>query len=736
MLKAVVRASLPVVLVVTQVVTLTFAGQRPLRLRVQGDDGMSSLSLRNLGNFHSTRNQILDARAVRIPNSEIVIALWNERNAAGHSAPYFAISRDGRTVAQVRETSYDILLRYGRFDPEVRQPQMPQMLAAEDESGVHIVQFVTAPMEEYRERIGALGGTIRKFLANNAYLVEMSAEVRDRVGELPFVRWVGPYHPAYRLEEFLLSSLTSRGFNVPTMRYSIQVFERGMNQQEAVARRVAELGGEVHLTTPMGFRLEATLTPAALMEIVRMDEVQFIDRWSPPEPDMDIARQIGGATLGESAGYIGVGVRGEVMDVGVRLTHLDFQSRPLLVHGSPAVFGSHGTSTTGIVFGDGTANPMGRGMLPGGQGIYANSGEASRRYEHTAELLRAPYFAVFQTNSWGGGLTTQYTTISAEMDDILFDNDITILQSQSNAASQSSRPQAWAKNIVSVGGIRHYNTLTIDDDCWCNGASTGPAADGRIKPDLAHFYDSVFTTTSSSDTAYTTGFGGTSAATPIVAGHFGLFFELWHRLVGGGATVFDSRPRATTAKALLINTARQWPFTGPTGQTRTRVQQGWGYPDLLNLYNLRDQIILINEDVALTPFSTWTYEVQVNPQAGTPLRATLVYSDPSGTTSSTLHRINDLTLRMTSPSGVVYWGNNGLLSGPWSQSGGSANTVDTVENIFIESPEAGVWRFEVIASEINEDGRPETPGIDADFAFAASGIGPRGSAARPFGLQE
>ena len=31
-----------------------------------------------------------------------------------------------------------------------------------------------------------------------------------------------------------------------------------------------------------------------------------------------------------------------------------------------------------------------------------------------------------------------------EMDDILFDNDILITQSQSNTGSKYSRPQAWA----------------------------------------------------------------------------------------------------------------------------------------------------------------------------------------------------------------------------------------------------------------------------------------------------
>ena len=81
------------------------------------------------------------------------------------------------------------------------------------------------------------------------------------------------------------------------------------------------------------------------------------------------------------------------------------------------------------------------------------------------------------------------------MDTILFDLDLLACQSQSNAGNQDSRPQAWAKNIVAVGGVRHKNTNIAQDDEWDFGGSIGPAEDGRVKPDLAHFYDSVFTPT-------------------------------------------------------------------------------------------------------------------------------------------------------------------------------------------------------------------------------------------------
>ena len=57
-------------------------------------------------------------------------------------------------------------------------------------------------------------------------------------------------------------------------------------------------------------------------------------------------------------------------------------------------------------------------MIPGAQKIFASYASLSNRYTHTQELVSPAYSAVFQSNSWGSALTTSYTTISAEMDDI------------------------------------------------------------------------------------------------------------------------------------------------------------------------------------------------------------------------------------------------------------------------------------------------------------------------------
>jgi subtilisin family serine protease len=675
----------------------------------------------------STTDAVSGLRTLAIPGGAGSALVWSETDAHGVVTPWYAISLDGTSVARVQPTDYAIVMDRARFDPLAAQPSFSGSPVSWD-GQVYLVQFHTQVLAEYRAALEAAGASVYDHLVAHTLIARMTPEVRARVQALDVVRWVGSFHPELRLEAGLSAGLLDG--TLPQERfYNVAVFERGLAQKELVAGSIRAMGGEVRELTPSGFRLEASLTPAQLTTVIGMPEVASIDVWTLPEPDMDIVRNYGGANYVESqSGMTGQGVRGEIFDTGIDKNHPDFQhDGGVLVHG-PDSLDSHGTSCAGIVFGDGTGSAPARGMMPNAKIVFGHSipylnGGPGDRYAHTAELINPalPYQCVFMTSSTGSGQTPAYTSISAEMDDVLFLNDIVCLQSQSNLGNQNSRPEAWAKNVISVGGIRHQNTLTKADDSWGFAGSIGPASDDRIKPDFAHFYDSIFTTTWGS--SYTQ-FSGTSGATPIVAGHMGLFFQFWHNNVWGnnpaGTTVFESRPSARLARAAMINTANQWTFSG-ANHDLTRVHQGWGAPDLAKLYDKRFVTFFVDETHVLDNLEVQTFLLEVQP--GTPeLKATLVYRDPKAVNFSGVHRINDLSLRVTAPNLTSFWGNNGLRVGNWSTSGGTENHLDVIENVFVQNPASGTWKIEVLGSDINTDVVTTEPGNNADFALWVSGV--------------
>jgi hypothetical protein len=640
------------------------------------------------------------------------------------------------------EDTHLVYLRLAAFDPLRGEPPVPATLAGGTDVRLWIVQFASRPTGAMRAAVRAAGGELSRYLPANAYVARMPIGAAAAVARLADVRWVGVYQPAYRLEPALLAEHLA-GSRAPVRRYNIVVFDK-RTDKPALAAAIRAIGGTVTHEQPGSLLFEVALDGTQLLAAARLDQVLWIDRWTPRELDMDNARRQGGANYVEAqGGYTGSGVIGHVFE-GVQPTHPDFTVPPVnvLSCGSAA---AHGHCTAGIAFGNGTSHASGRGMAPAATFFYTTHDcldAGISRWQVFQELVTNRDVSL-STASWGGERTTAYTSVSAEADDIIFDHDIVWTQSQSNAGNQDSRPEAWAKNIFAVGALFHNDTDDPSDDAWWGGGSTGPAADGRIKPDLCAYYDWIWTSDLTGTAGYSeddwfTGFGGTSGATPIVAGHNALAIQMFTDALFGntlrnpGGSRFSNRPHAATLKALMIASAKQYPFT-PTSTDTRREQQGWGFPDLRALYDTRGRTLVVDEAVALQQGGFKRYVVRVAP--GEPeLRIALCFTDPPGNPAASLARINDLTLRVTSPAGIVYQGNAGLEDGPWSAAGGAADDRNTVECVFVQSPPDGEWRVDVLATLIAEDAHVETPELDAAFGLAVrGGIDETAGTFTPFG---
>lgn len=676
---------------------------------------LSSLLPAQAGDLAKSRFDVLDTRVEMI------------EGAQGSS---YRISLDaGRTWTEEEATKPQLELIYRRFDPLSGEPYVPEFLRSTAANRLYIVQYKTTELEAYRRVLRNLGVEIHNHLPWQASLVRMSASQASKLRTLPFVRWVGAYHPAYRLQPEIRAELFEGG-EIESREYNIMMVDAPKDRAGLIAS-IAKADG-VLAKDQVGFvYVIARLNKRQLLDLAADDQVLWIDRTTPEEEDMDIVRNFGGANYVEGKGqFTGKGVRGNIFE-GVYENHKEFAAtspwRTAPSYITKAGNSTHGTATFGVIFAKGVT-PKARGLMPDGQGSYTYYSGVNR---HTlVGLLRDPsqsYKNMFQTASWGYARTTSYLSTSAEMDRIIFDWDFPITQSQSNAGATSiprnSRPQAWAKNIFSIGGVRHYDTLSAADDKWAQSGSIGPAADGRIKPDLCGFYDSCYTTYSS--TGYGT-FGGTSNATPVNAGHLGLSIEFWTDGLFGHTKAawnnrFPYRPHAMTSKAMMINTARQYPFVGASHDL-TRVHVGWGHPHVGNLYDNRDSMLIVNEEDPLLNKGQNRYFVLV--KAGAPeTKFTMVYKEPEGSPSSSIQRINDLDLKVSRfGTSTVWWGNQGLLAGNYSTSGGSANTVDPVENVFLQKPAGGVYIVDINGSSIVRDTHMSTKVTDADYALVISGI--------------
>lgn len=137
--------------------------------------------------------------------------------------------------------------------------------------------------------------------------------------------------------------------------------------------------------------------------------------------------------------------------------------------------------------------------------------------------------------------------------------DVVVVAAMGNEGSYGSRSlgsPADADSILAVGAIAENGLL-------CGFSSTGPAADGRIKPELVAYGCSVPVATGQGPEGFYEGGAGTSYATPLVAGAALLLRQYqpaWSAM--------------TVRRALLRSGSR-------SGSPDTL--QGWGLPDLRKL---------------------------------------------------------------------------------------------------------------------------------------------------------
>jgi len=246
-----------------------------------------------------------------------------------------------------------------------------------------------------------------------------------------------------------------------------------------------------------------------------------------------------------------------------------------------------------------------------------------------------------------------------------------------------TRPK-MSKNSISVANSENVRTElggTSSDnmDDLRGSSSRGPAADGRIKPDVTAPGTVITGSRAGNCTSVSSCFDanhaystGTSHAAPQVAGAAALFTQFWKNNNAG------AYPAPALIKAAIINSAQE--MNGLTTNTATipNGMEGWGRIYLKNMFNTGVPMKYVNETVAFSnPGESVVYTGTVA-DATKPFRVSLVWTDPPGTGNPAL--VNNLDLTVTVGANT-YRGN--VFSNGNSTTGGTNSTIDNVENVFL-----------------------------------------------------
>ena len=417
--------------------------------------------------------------------------------------------------------------------------------------------------------------------------------------------------------------------------------------------------------------------------------VEFIDCESAPgEPEDREGRSLHRVNLiasnyKENLFLKGNGVKVMVRDDGFVGPHIDFHGR---IHqdvrdDSPV---HHSDGVAGILTGAGNMDPLIEGMAPGAE-LYVINYQPDF-LDKTLDFHKNEGVVV-TNSSYSNGCNAGYTIEAQIVDNQIFENPELIhvfSAGNSNGADCGyGAGNQWGnvtgghkigKNVLTTANLRLDGTLETS-------SSRGPTKDGRLKPEISARGTNEVSTAPGNGTQV---FGGTSAASPGVAGVTALLFEAYKKLHNG------QNPESALIKATILNTATDIGTVGPD------YQFGFGIIDAYRAYHL----IAENRFQELSIQHGEIQEYKIDIQAGSPLAKFMIYwaeSEASLLASKAL--INDLDMEVIDPNGTIH--KSWLLNptpNPITLAAGATIGVDTLNNfeqVSISYPQAGEYTVRI-----------------------------------------
>ncbi len=443
--------------------------------------------------------------------------------------------------AQVPDAQSDTLIRLGRvtFDPSTGEPALAHALRSAPKAGpnTYLLQFNGPVQEAWKAAAAQAGAQLYGYVPEHAFIARIDSVALPAVRALPFVRWVGLYHPAYRVD----ATLDARRDSGSVM---IEAQTLPDADLDALSQMITGWGGTVagRASNVIAGYLRATLPAARLGDLAAQDAVLWVAPYATPQ----LHNNIGGGQImranevRQSLGLFGAGQTVAVADTGLDVgnpaaIHPDFQGRIVkgycLGRPSPCDWSdrdAHGTHVAGSVLGSGKASgsdPANHqypatsfpGVAPEAklvmQSIEAADGSLAGIPNDLGDLMRQAYNdgARIHTNSWGGqtGDDPQhpqfggYVPDSQQIDLAAWQKkDMLILFSAGNSGTDANGngvidtdsigAPGTAKNVVTVGasenmratgGFNPGGNCTSWGDCWPTDFGSNPLANDTPSDD-------------------------------------------------------------------------------------------------------------------------------------------------------------------------------------------------------------------------------------------------------------
>ncbi|MFM2048263.1 MAG: hypothetical protein RI955_811 [Bacteroidota bacterium] len=597
------------------------------------------------------------------------------------------------------QQEFEIGLASGKFIPKVALKNnfisKKQFRTTKSFNGkkYFIIQFNQLPNAEQHQQLKKMGIQLLGYLPKNAYYVSVSAKSSNKIfNSFSSIRAVVILNDEIKIRQEIkkydVPAYVQEGENYKLM---ITVYEN--IDINTTIETLNNTGASVIHVFNNDHHLSVKINMHDVNKIAQLPFVQFIDFIN----DIPKSENLENKTLhrsnvlstdyGAGRKYDGTGVHVALTDDGIIGPHIDYKGRDNQSNVN-VDNGNHGDHCAGIIGGAGNLSPLGKGMAPDAKIWVYNVSSIGASYVMDDTIYTSPFASIdIVSTSYSDGCNTGYNAgaNSADRQMRTFTNAMRVFSAgnQGTADCNFGAGAGWGnitggikagKNVIAVANTDLHDVINYS-------SSRGPATDGRIKPDVAAQGTDVFSSVAPySYDVYT----GTSMACPGVSGVLAQLYQAYRNINS------NQDPNMGLMKGVLMNSADDIGNAGPD------FIYGYGRMNGNRAVKVLEQHQYTTDSVANGITKTTTLNIPANIQLA---KIMLIWLDKEATVGVTTALVNDLDLKITSPSATIIYpwilnpaANATTLNALATQ---GVDHLNNVEQITIANPVSGNYTIDV-----------------------------------------
>ena len=562
-----------------------------------------------------------------------------------------------------------------------------------DNDNYRMLFFNQIPNQKQKNELQKLGVEFLYYLPKNIYVVSFSQNISENQLKKYNINSVVKIKSEYKIDYKIQSNnfpkwaLKNNKLYIKLLLFKDVIIPDVLEEIRVLSESIEDLNEFSNSVT-------ISIIPSNLNLFSELNYVSYIEAIDPPsEKENNEGRTLHRSNVintNFSTGrhYDGSGINIMMQDDGVIGPHVDYNGRVDQSNCSGCSTSNsndHGDHVAGTIMGAGNIDPQAAGMANGAF-LYVYSSSNNNYYD--VPTIYQNNDVIITSKSYSNGCNAGYTSLSQDLDEqiVLYPSLSHVFSAGNDGNSDCGYGAGsnWgnvtgghkqAKNVIAVANLNGIGDLA-------SSSSRGPAADGRIKPDIAAKGTSVWSTIPSYSYGNKT---GTSMSCPGIAGVMAQLYQAYKDLNGG------VNPPSDLMKCILLNSADDIGNQGPD------FKHGWGEVNAYRAVKLLENGNYLTDSIIHGSVNSHIIDI---PNGVSQVKIMTYWHDKEANTSSLIALVNDINSSLSYlPLGVNY---NPLVLDPTPNQSAlnsvavpGIDSINNMEQIVIVNPIQGNYTLNI-----------------------------------------